>query len=304
MARRAFTLIELLVVVMIIALLAGILIPVISKASGSAKRARLAADLQTIAIALEAYKQDFSDYPRLNPTLMPPTGQYDAATPAQVHPTGAQLLCWALVGPASASLDGADGSGFRLRGTSGRVYGPYLPPEKFKTASQSSLNGTPSPLNDNTDVLLDNAGNPILYFVAATRKPDITTGTGFVNRSSVAAAASMLYDADQNLPGAAFPGVPCNTVNTAVAVQAFARPSDGNTNLALQRMRAMLGDFNSSNPSAATNLNGQIEAGESPLTTGQFILWSAGKNGFFGPDTPGSSSSIGTCEDVIQGQGN
>jgi len=62
--KRAFTLIELLIVVAIIAILALIAVPNFLEAQVRAKTARVAADLRTIATAIEAYFTDANDYPR------------------------------------------------------------------------------------------------------------------------------------------------------------------------------------------------------------------------------------------------
>ena len=62
--KRAFTLIELLVVTAIIALLLGILLPVIGRARLQAKVLTVNAELRDIGMALEAYSFDNSDkYP-------------------------------------------------------------------------------------------------------------------------------------------------------------------------------------------------------------------------------------------------
>jgi prepilin-type N-terminal cleavage/methylation domain-containing protein len=62
--KRAFTLIELLVVTAIIALLLGILLPVIGRARLQAKVVTVSAELREIGMALEAYSFDNSDkYP-------------------------------------------------------------------------------------------------------------------------------------------------------------------------------------------------------------------------------------------------
>lgn len=62
-SRRAFTLIELLIVITIIGILAVALIPKIAGAPGRARDAQRKADLNTIAVALEAYYSDFGKYP-------------------------------------------------------------------------------------------------------------------------------------------------------------------------------------------------------------------------------------------------
>jgi general secretion pathway protein G len=125
--RRGFTLVELLVVIGIIVLLASIALPMVLSARRNASRVRAQSDLNTVAVALEAYKADFKDYPRPDPT----------------QPT-APVLAWALLGPWQAATDGsnpgdgADGYGFRTswdntNKVGSKVYGPYLSPEKFRT---------------------------------------------------------------------------------------------------------------------------------------------------------------------------
>ena len=80
--RSAFTLIEMLVVVGIIVLLVGIAAPLLYKAYKSATVARTKADLAAISTALEAYKADHGDYPRVS-----------------VPESGAAILGKALMGP-------------------------------------------------------------------------------------------------------------------------------------------------------------------------------------------------------------
>jgi type II secretory pathway pseudopilin PulG len=64
---RGFTLIDLLVVIGLIALLMALLLPTLSVVMGRARRAKASATLASISLALEAYKQDFGDYPRFVP---------------------------------------------------------------------------------------------------------------------------------------------------------------------------------------------------------------------------------------------
>ena len=63
--RAGFTLVEILVVIGIIVLLAGILVPMVTRAMRTAKQTRIAADMQAIGTALEAFKADQGDYPRV-----------------------------------------------------------------------------------------------------------------------------------------------------------------------------------------------------------------------------------------------
>lgn len=142
-SRPAFTLVEILVVIGVMVLLASIALPIINTARRNADRSRTKLDLNAIAMALDAYKQDFKDYPR----------------PPRDRPTD-QVLAWALIGPFDAAQDGADGPGFRTyynasgagsAATGSKVWGPYLAAEKF-------------PLSADKLFLLDRYNSPIEYF--------------------------------------------------------------------------------------------------------------------------------------------
>jgi len=61
--RTGFTLVEILVVVLIIAVLAGVLIPVISNSLKTGKRATCLMNLHQIGMAIIAYRQDTNTYP-------------------------------------------------------------------------------------------------------------------------------------------------------------------------------------------------------------------------------------------------
>ncbi len=65
MKRNGVTLIELVAVVVIIVVLASIAVPAYLKAMDRAKKARLAADFQTVAISLEEFKADWGHYPAM-----------------------------------------------------------------------------------------------------------------------------------------------------------------------------------------------------------------------------------------------
>jgi prepilin-type N-terminal cleavage/methylation domain-containing protein len=138
--RRAFTLIELLVVIGVIAVLVGILFPVINRAYKSSQITAMKFNFHTIADALEAYKQDFGDYPRNPLALTDPPPYYTYTSYVAIQPDVYRpalprtdpTLAMALLGPGPYSAvtivsgspqntylngdaDGVDGPGFKTQ---------------------------------------------------------------------------------------------------------------------------------------------------------------------------------------------
>jgi type II secretory pathway pseudopilin PulG len=141
-----------LVVMGIILVLLSILMPVVLRAQRKADIVRMRADLNTIGVALEAYKADFGEYPGQSAKL------------------GDHMLARALIGPGDElpvggvdsrgfHADGADGLGFRAV-AGGKIWPPYLPIEKFKV---QGVNGFAGQATGTTDIL-DRWGYPILYY--------------------------------------------------------------------------------------------------------------------------------------------
>lgn len=287
-ARRraaAFTLVELLVVIGVALLLMGILLPAITKAMGNANRAKMAFDLQAIVVALEAYRQDHGDIPRTSPDGASPN--YGTNPPALSNGyAGAQILCRAMVGPGNQQADGAgtgkDGEdpapGFRTRPainnvTQGKVYGPYLAPDKFQIGNpDGSTISSATPNAYNFAVLVDRRGKPILYFPGLPTAR-VESQHGYVGAFNYGAA-----------PSATNPR-PMFDVNDNHAIL-DPTPAD-----AAKKIQLVLGD---------NNTNGQINAGETPAFKGPYLLLSAGPDELFGPADLSNPISAGNrCDDVL-----
>lgn len=142
--QPAFTLVELLVVIGVIAILASLLLVGLNRWRRQAEEARIRMDFAAIGAALDAYRMDMGDYPR----------DWWLASYDGSDVRGTTRLADYLIGPADAAVDGADGAGFRTNRFGGRVWGPYLPPDRFNVVKSSSRQWD----------LLDRWGQRIQYF--------------------------------------------------------------------------------------------------------------------------------------------
>jgi prepilin-type N-terminal cleavage/methylation domain-containing protein len=298
--RRGFTLIELLVVVGIIVLLATFLLPMVQRAQTQARRTSMAADLLVISQALEAYKGDFGDYPRLDHTANVVTG-------ALVE-QGATILCWALVAPGPAVSsdplnnpgDGADGPGFRLRGTVGPIKGPYLPPDRFLIGPVDGVGvvhapgalvvGATASFNNNQDVLADRSLSPILYYPATRGANPSEPPNGFVKpmffplhplnakTATPALVHLAVFNFDDNHVYLDDSHTSISPSGSTVSVLGVGNPANLTRGANLVGWRVMsyrLGD---------SDYDGTVDNNEVPVTTGPYLLWSAGPDQIFGND--------------------
>jgi type II secretory pathway pseudopilin PulG len=85
--NKAFTIVEIITVITIIAILVGLLLPAISKVKTMVKETQQKAQLNTIALGIMAFKNDFGYYP--------PSSRLD---PQNVPYCGAQKLAEAMLG--------------------------------------------------------------------------------------------------------------------------------------------------------------------------------------------------------------
>jgi prepilin-type N-terminal cleavage/methylation domain-containing protein len=294
--RRGFTLLELLIVIGIIVLLATILLPMVQRVHTQARRTSMAADLEIISQALEAYKSDFGDYPRLDHTA--------TIVPNALVQQGATILCWALVAPGPAVStnplnpgDGADGPGFRIRGTVGAVKGPYLPPDRFLIGTADGIgvvwqpgevngqNVTPAGFNNNQDVLADRNRSPILYYPASRNAKAAEPPNGFVKPMFIPLYQLSARNPNDPLLHPAIFNFDDNHVyldvtqhhGTAIGL-GVGNPANLTRGQDLAGWRVMsyrLGD---------ADFDGTIDHGEVPVSTGPYLLWSAGPDQIFGND--------------------
>lgn len=98
--RRGFTLSELLVVIGIIAMLAGLLLPVLGYARSVGRRTRCMAHIRQLALAIDVYAEDSRGwYPPMWASTSPPLRWMDLLVPYIEHfeiydcPSSAHVLC-------------------------------------------------------------------------------------------------------------------------------------------------------------------------------------------------------------------
>ncbi len=194
--KNGFTLIELLLVLMIITLLVALLIPSLAMIRRLAKETKQKAQLNSIDMALLAFKNDQGYYPPSG--LTPPVSDYSGA-----QMLAEALLGWDLLGFHPDSTWRADGLAYEPPDPSTSNLeerrGPYL---EVGTANAFRLGNNPvenkpglfddtTPLAPDTFVLCDvfgkkqitlpsgkivKAGTPILYYRANTTRKTIDSG--------------------------------------------------------------------------------------------------------------------------------
>ena len=319
-----FTLIELLVVIGIIVLLIGILFPVVARAIASGKRARTQGDMGVIQTALEEYKKDHSgQYPAVDGTntgfavlarelvgiygdgisgtgnppppdpkdppayvagttykpgdcVGPPAGPFYVAMVESVGQTPTTPSpYWAQFTSTNGPRDGVDGPGISVNG---RKVG-YIPSDRLRVRGCA---------------ILDQQDRPILYF-RAHGNPNVNKPLNGGPSLIAQAVAGAKFDANDD-------------------IQFFARPQDAtpvttlNTNPALKRIQAMLGDFDVAVGTGGTSFDGIIDGSESIAVNGPYLLWAAGPDGFYGinvsePDLGADAAKIKKgiekCDDII-----
>jgi hypothetical protein len=228
----------------------------------------MAADLQSISTALEAYRLDHGDYPRV-----------------EFPKTGAIVLCRALIAPGPAgptnlpTADGFDGPGFRVR-PGGKVWGPYLPADKFKLIDPTN------PAGNNPDprlplVIADRYRHPILYY-PANKASNYNQRYGYV---WPAPYASQKSTDENNLIKPMFNASDNDDKYMTPDVFAYLMGADPG--------KSLDPDYKSHNPGAYDPV-----LSSSPFT-GPFVLWSAGPDEAFGP--PNTNAKLGPknkCDDV------
>jgi prepilin-type N-terminal cleavage/methylation domain-containing protein len=205
--KSAFTMVELLTVIAIIATLVAILVPALNTVRRIAKEAKQKAQITTIELALETFKNDYGDYPPSSWWAPPPapTGRQDYC--------GAQKLTEALVGwdlrgfhpDSDFRADGQNDEGVYIYDPDNAVFleqrkDPYLELSSeniFRLGTSGAgrldglfdFSGTGCPLEQNTFVICDvfgvkpvltagmsrpvKAGAPILYYKANTSSKNI-----------------------------------------------------------------------------------------------------------------------------------
>lgn len=329
--RRGFTLVELLVVMGIILVLISILLPALNRAHHQAIRHSMMADLQIISQGLDAYRNDFGDYPRtgLASCISSPGTLGSSTTPV----TGAAVLCWALAGPGPALQDGAGmmsgvtplagtgdlgAPGFRPHiAGQGRIYGPYISLDQFRIGNIATATGSNPPPNnavngpnvgpntltyydDTTCVLADRYGNIILYFPGNTNLNPRTGGAGgtppgllgsWAIGTTPPAGSNAVYNYNDNSTPVTAGSVSYPPYITPISTNTI---NVGQSTLTPKVMAYRLGHTSALSGTAT----GPVAASEVPVIV-PYLLWSAGPDGQFGPQVNTSGLTTGEDDDVV-----
>ncbi len=252
-----------LVVIGIALLLMGIVLPAVNRAYNQGVRTRMAGDLQAIAAALEAYRQDHGDIPRIYGS---------GSTP---NHTGGVVLCKALIAPQTAAIDGQEGFGFRTRPAiagvvQGKAYGPYLATDKFKIDN-----------NANTPQILDRNGKAILYF-PGFKTAQIEANNGYIARSAYTGTTTRpMFNANDN--SMALFDYDGTTAATGLSKFQY-----------LMGCNPTTGGVNGFKPGTGT----PGDPYGPPEFTGDYLLWSAGPDERYGLPTNALPSPANKCDDV------
>lgn len=173
--KKAFTIVELLTSIVIIALLMGILIPSLAKIRRSAQEAAQKAQFATIDTALDAFRQDFGDYP--------PSDQLEGIGNTDLTKNrycGAQKLTEALLG--------FDLMGFHPK-TAWTRNGYDI------TNSYKIYDSTDANLHDRKGPYLDVAKTPVFRLIETSAG----ARDGLYSYNNAALATSLLFDKAQQI---------------------------------------------------------------------------------------------------------
>lgn len=320
-----FTLTELIVVITIVTLLMSLLLVGVMVARERSQRARIQADFQAIAVALEAYKQDFGDYPRVpelenprsgyptTPEKFPAIGgpmEIGAYLPNAQYIAGSEVLCWALVGPYDAGPTGHYTDAMKDGNANPKFPMFGYPAADIRPGDGADGSGFRlNPVEPGGDGVLGTADD--VPARGQVYSPYLNMDRFKIARNKDYPRYFFIQDAFEN-PILYFPASlakPSPTVHLADRLispppnQSYVPPLydfrdnetafwlsiDVDPAVPLSRFLVMLGDLNA---------DGAINLGEQTPQTMPFLLWSAGPDGAFGPKDPTSKKDREGCDDV------
>ncbi|MHC4712820.1 MAG: prepilin-type N-terminal cleavage/methylation domain-containing protein [Planctomycetota bacterium] len=152
--EKAFTLAELMIVIVLIAILAGFLLPAVLNSQRAARVAECKSRIQAISMAIDSFHNDFGYYPPTSRAFNPATGDFDGAAFGNYNYAEALFHClvnkWAK-GAGDAVIKGKDP---HLIGNAPVNSGPYL---EVKGDDAVDLD------HDGWYELADPWGNPYIY---------------------------------------------------------------------------------------------------------------------------------------------
>lgn len=171
--RTAFTLAEIMIVIVLIAILAGFLLPAVQNSQRAARRAACNADINTLKLAIDSFHNDWGFYPPTDFAFNPATGNFDGAALGAYSYSEALVHCLCnrfTRGAGDATFQGID----NLIGGAPVNAGPYYQVKAgdLVDLDQDGWPELPDPWNNpyiyipNQDYLVDNDGDGFLEYNA------------------------------------------------------------------------------------------------------------------------------------------
>lgn len=297
--RKAFTLVELLTVMAIIVVLIGILTPALSAARNRATRTAVKAQINSISVGLEAFRNDQGEYVPSNAVLYakdrvapdPELTLWEVGS-SGMPLQGANLLVDAMVGRDFLGYDprvqqvGATNSNYDRWAPNNDRRQPYIPVDGVDVTTEAEpprdqlgaydIDATMQQIDGiRVPVFRDKFGWPILYYRA---NPTVTQNSPIIQTVTGTTNGNWVYDGQDNEQFTSYADPNNHRIkdaNQALPTASYTTGGDRLTNNFAEFIRSFRATTYDPN-------NGVDILYPRPVKSDSFIILSAGRDGLFG----------------------